>query len=128
MAYIYNMTDTWDNAGTTFSAIKMNVTDSASDPASLLMDLQVGSSSRFKVDKQGNVTSTSITVTSNVGIGTTTVATGTRLTVSNGNVNISSTGFGVVFPDGTFQTTASSGGGGGGVSLSEIRKMVSLRL
>ena len=53
MAYIYNMADTWADAGTTFTAIKMNVTDTASNAASLLMDLQVGGSSRFSVSKDG---------------------------------------------------------------------------
>ena len=31
---IYNMTDTWNSGGTTYSAIQMNVTDSASAAAS----------------------------------------------------------------------------------------------
>jgi hypothetical protein len=53
MAYIYNMADTWADAGTTFTAIKMNVTDTASAAGSLLMDLQVGGSSRFSVSKDG---------------------------------------------------------------------------
>jgi hypothetical protein len=53
MAYIYNMADTWADAGTTFTAIKMNVLDTASNAASLLMDLQVGGSSRFSVSKDG---------------------------------------------------------------------------
>jgi hypothetical protein len=53
MAYIYNMADTWADAGTTFTAIKMNVTDTASNAASLLMDLQVGGASQFRVTKAG---------------------------------------------------------------------------
>jgi hypothetical protein len=56
MAYIYNMADTWADAGTTFTAIKMNVTDTASNAASLLMDLQTGGTSRFRVDKSGLIT------------------------------------------------------------------------
>ena len=54
---IFNMTDTWNAGGTTFTAIKMNVTDSASAAASLLMDLQVGSASKFSVSKTGALVS-----------------------------------------------------------------------
>jgi hypothetical protein len=49
-------------------------------------------------------------VSSNVGIGTSTVVAGTRVMVRDGNINISTNGFGVLFPDGSFQTTALSGG------------------
>lgn len=54
-SYIYNMVDTWNNGATTFTAIKMDVTDSASNAASLLMDLQVATASKFKVSKAGNI-------------------------------------------------------------------------
>ena len=56
MAFIYDLVDTWNNAASTFTAIKMNVTDTASNAASLLMDLQVGTVSKFKVDKNGLLT------------------------------------------------------------------------
>mgnify|MGYP003654145576 CR=1 FL=1 len=51
MAYIYDIADTWNASGTTFTAIKMNVTDTASAAGSLLMDLQVGGVSQFSVSK-----------------------------------------------------------------------------
>ena len=51
MAYIYDLSDQWAASGTTFTAIKMNVTDTASAAGSLLMDLQVGGASKFSVDK-----------------------------------------------------------------------------
>jgi len=54
MAYIYDIADTWSWGGA-FTAIKMNVTDSGSTAGSLLMDLQVGGSSKFGVSKDGNV-------------------------------------------------------------------------
>lgn len=54
-SYIYNMVDTWNDGATTFTAVKMNVTDTASNAASLLMDLQVGGSSRFNVGKTGSL-------------------------------------------------------------------------
>ena len=53
MAFIYDLADTWNNGATTFTAIKMNVTDSASSASSLLMDLQVGGSSKLLLRKDG---------------------------------------------------------------------------
>jgi hypothetical protein len=50
---IFDMTDTWNAGATTFTAIKMNVTDTASASGSLLVDLQVGGNSRFYVRKDG---------------------------------------------------------------------------
>jgi hypothetical protein len=47
---------TWNNAAVTFTGFKLNVTDTSSNAASLLMDLQVGASSRFKVTKGGTLT------------------------------------------------------------------------
>ena len=48
MANIFDMADEWNDSGTTFTAIKMDVTDTASASGSLLMDLQVGGSSLFR--------------------------------------------------------------------------------
>jgi hypothetical protein len=48
---LFDMTDTWNAGATTFTAIKMSVTDTASAAGSLLMDLQVGGVSRFSVSK-----------------------------------------------------------------------------
>jgi len=53
---ISNLTTTWNNVSTTFTGIKLNVTDTASAAGSLLMDLQVGAVSRFKVTKDGFLT------------------------------------------------------------------------
>ena len=55
MSYIYNLTDTWNNVATTFTAVKMNVTDTASAAASMLIDLQVGGTSQFHVLKSGAI-------------------------------------------------------------------------
>lgn len=50
---------TWNDAGTTFKgAILANITDTNSATGSLLLDLQVATVSKFKVDKSGAVTST----------------------------------------------------------------------
>lgn len=53
---INNMTVVWNSGGTTFNAIKMNVTDTASAIASALLLLQVGGSDKFKVGKDGSIT------------------------------------------------------------------------
>jgi len=60
MSDIFNMADTWNAGGTTFSAIKMNVTDTASAAASLLLDLQVGGVNKFAVSKLGHISKASI--------------------------------------------------------------------
>lgn len=54
-------TATWNAAGVTFTNFKSNVTDTASAADSLLMDLQVGGTSKFKVDKDGDITVNSCT-------------------------------------------------------------------
>lgn len=51
-----NITQTWNDAAVTFTGIKSNVTDTASNSASLLMDLRVGGNSKFTVGKGGAVT------------------------------------------------------------------------
>lgn len=53
MADIFAMVDTWNNGATTFTALKMNVTDTASAAGSLLMDLQVGGVSKASMRKDG---------------------------------------------------------------------------
>lgn len=50
---IFDLTDTWNAGATTFTAVKMNVTDTASAAGSLLIDLQVGGVSQFSVTKGG---------------------------------------------------------------------------
>lgn len=82
MAFIYDLTDTWNNAGISFNGIKLNVTDSASASGSKLVDLQINGVSKFTVGKTGTVTATGI---------------------------IESTTGGFKFPDGTIQTTSSLG-------------------
>jgi hypothetical protein len=50
-----NGTVTWNDAADTFTAWKLNVTNTNSAAASLLMDLQVGDASFFKVFKDGAI-------------------------------------------------------------------------
>ena len=68
MAIINALTDTWNNVATTFTAIKMTVTDTTSAAGSKLIDLLVGASSKFSVDKTGDVTTVG-TFTSSVADG-----------------------------------------------------------
>jgi len=49
------LTQTWNNAAVTFTGILANVTDTASNANSLLMDLQVGGSSIAKISKSGRI-------------------------------------------------------------------------
>ena len=51
--FIYDLTDTWNNSGNVFDAIKMNVTNTASASGSKLLNLQVGGVERFTVDVDG---------------------------------------------------------------------------
>lgn len=51
-----SLTATWNNVATTFNGIKLNVTDTASAAGSKLIDLQVGSVTKFNVTKVGDTT------------------------------------------------------------------------
>lgn len=56
---IYSMTDTWTVGGTTYTALGMNVTDTASAAASRLFAFQVGGVDKIIGDKTGLITSVS---------------------------------------------------------------------
>lgn len=51
-----DVSQTWNNAGVTFTGMRFNATDTASASASLLMDLQVGGVSKASVTKSGTAT------------------------------------------------------------------------
>ena len=51
---LFDATQTWNDAAVTFTAMKLDVTDTASASDSLLMDLQVGGTSKFKIDRGAN--------------------------------------------------------------------------
>lgn len=58
-APLLDMTQTWNNAAVTFTGLKLNATDTASNAASLLLDLGTGGGtyvSRFSVTKAGTLT------------------------------------------------------------------------
>lgn len=54
-APVLNATQTWNNAAVTFTGWQFNVTDTASNAASLLLNLQVGGVSQFRVRKDGQL-------------------------------------------------------------------------
>jgi hypothetical protein len=68
---VIDAAQTWNDGGVTFTGLKFNATDTASAAGSLLMDLQVGGASRFRVQKNGDFFSrTSLcSVGVNVGVG-----------------------------------------------------------
>lgn len=53
---LLNLAQTWNAGAVTFTGLKLNVTDTTSASASLLLDLQVGASSKFSVTKAGALT------------------------------------------------------------------------
>ena len=53
---VFDIIQTWNNAPNTFTGLKLNITDTASSASSLLLDLQVGSVSKFNVSKAGTIT------------------------------------------------------------------------
>jgi hypothetical protein len=70
-----DLSQTWNNVATTFTGLKFNVTDTASAGGSMLMDLQVGGTSKFSVNKFGRVVigddlqaNTAVSVTNNAGL------------------------------------------------------------
>lgn len=51
-----DLVQTWNDAAVTFVAEKTNITNTNSGASSLLRDWQVGGTSKFKIDKSGNLT------------------------------------------------------------------------
>jgi len=69
MAFIFNFTDVWNAAGTTFNGIKLAVTNTASSATSKMIELTTSgaTTASFSVDKNGNL-ATSGTVAATNGI------------------------------------------------------------
>jgi hypothetical protein len=55
-AAVGDLVNVWNNVATTFSAIKLDVTDTASAAGSMLLNLLVGGAARFQVTKSTGVT------------------------------------------------------------------------
>lgn len=87
-ASVNDLTQTWNNVATTFTAIKMNATDTASAAGSLLIDLQVGGGSKFSVTKSGGATISGNTTITGAGQAALTVGAGAGsryLTINGAN-------------------------------------------
>jgi hypothetical protein len=52
---VLDMTQTWNNAATTFTGLRLNVTNTLSAANSALIDLQLGGSSKFKVANNSGI-------------------------------------------------------------------------
>ena len=95
MAFIYNLTDTWNDAATTWNGIKLAVTNSGSSATSNLLNLTVtgATTASFVVDKSGNLvlngTVNKITMTA--------PATGATLTLANNSTFITSGAYSSTF-------------------------------
>jgi len=97
-------TVTWNNAGVTFTGWKLNVTDTNSAAASLLIDLQVGSASKFNVTKGGAITAADAIAAGTTLSGASILvnAADRILSTANGLVNFTNTAitFGIQFNNG----------------------------
>jgi len=95
MAFIYNLSDTWNDAATTWNGIKLAVTNTGADSSSKLLNLTVtgASTASFVVDKSGNLalngSVNKITMTA--------PATGATLTLADGSSFITSGAYSSTF-------------------------------
>ncbi len=62
---VMDLSQTWNNVAVTFTGFRLNVTNTASDAGSLLLDLQVGGSSKFSVNRAGGITTPDLNNTAN---------------------------------------------------------------
>lgn len=79
-AAVADLVAVWNNVATTFSGIKLDVTDTASAAGSFLLNLLVGGAARFQVTKAGAVTAASSirSTSSSAGVGYATGAGGAQ--------------------------------------------------
>jgi len=77
---LLDLSQTWNASGVTFTGLKANITNTASASASLLLDLQVGGVSQFKVRRDGLTTLAG-------GLSATTVTASGVVTATSGTVN-----------------------------------------
>jgi hypothetical protein len=72
---ILDLSQTWNAGGVTFTGLKANFTSTASAADSLMLDLQIGGASKWKVDKDGDVTQTGSLTIAGAATGITTLNT-----------------------------------------------------
>jgi len=66
---VLNLSQTWNNAATTFTGLKLNVTNTASAAGSNLLDLQVGGTRQVSIDAVGLVELAGSTVSGGISFG-----------------------------------------------------------
>lgn len=71
----------WNDSGTTFTALKVNATDTNSASGSLLLDLQKGGVSQFNVTKAGGITGTTATLSATLDLTIRTVTYGATMAI-----------------------------------------------
>lgn len=108
------ITQIWASSGTAFTAIKVNITDSASSASSLLADLQVGGVSKFYVRKDGFANTPSSNGVGGFGLANellfTRIGGGIAiLTPNGGNNNVYFGAYGSASLGGMYQANSSSG-------------------
>ena len=89
-AAVGDLVNVWNNVATTFSAIKMDVTDTASAAGSFLLNLLVGGAARFQVTKAGAVTAASSirSTSASDGVGYATGAGGTETQLTSKSTTV----------------------------------------
>ena len=86
---VLNIVSTWNNGSNKFDAIKANITNTASAATSLLLDLQVGGASKFKVGLDGTVTTPGdLDLTGDVTIGGDLAVNGGDITSTSATFNL----------------------------------------
>ena len=97
---IFDLVDTWASGGGPYTSIKMNATDNDVGSASLLMDLQVATASKFSVSKAGSAT-----------FGGSITATASGSYVNAAGLSLGTGGAGGIFVSGGNAFTVNSSGG-----------------
>lgn len=92
-APIYNFFDAWDDSTVTFAAIKVTVTDSASDAASQLISFVIDSDEKAAIDKAGNLSLDGVLTVgdaaqtrTNLGLGNMAVQNSSNVTITGGSI------------------------------------------
>jgi hypothetical protein len=98
---VLNITETWNASGAVFDApIFENITNTASAAGSLLLDLQVGASSTFTVNKSGQITTTQAGAGSSGGLQFG-IGTGNSIGFAVGNMYFSNGGSNMLYMTGS---------------------------
>lgn len=137
MAFIYSLTDSWNDVTTTWNGIKLAVTNTASDSSSKLLNLTVSgaTTASFVVDKSGNLelngSVNKVTITAPATAATFTLANNsTFATVGAHSATFTFTGTtAVTFPtSGTVTALGNSTTGSGGIVLATSPTLVTPNL